>query len=123
MFFALATITLGYLATLLAPRWDDLRVMHSWNTVPENWEILGPPPSGTTINLYVMLRPYRENVLIAALHEVSSPGNPKHVLPPLVHPCTYSRVLLGFRYGVHLSKEQVAELVRSHPDTLELVDS
>lgn len=28
-----------------------------------------------------------------------------------------------YRYGVHLSKEQVAELVAPHPDTLELVDS
>jgi len=31
--------------------------------------------------------------------------------------------LLRFRYGAHLSKEQVAELVRPHPDTLELVSS
>ena len=29
----------------------------------------------------------------------------------------------GFRYGVHLSKEQVTELVAPHPDTLELVGS
>ena len=28
-----------------------------------------------------------------------------------------------FRYGAHLSKEQVAELVRPHPDTLELISS
>jgi tripeptidyl-peptidase-1 len=31
--------------------------------------------------------------------------------------------LLRFRYGAHLSKEQVAELVAPHPDTLELVSS
>jgi hypothetical protein len=36
----------------------------------------------------------------------------------------YSRVPLLFcRYGMHLSKEQVAELVAPHPDTLELVNS
>jgi hypothetical protein len=31
--------------------------------------------------------------------------------------------LLRYRYGAHLSKEQVAELVAPHPDTLELVNS
>jgi tripeptidyl-peptidase-1 len=31
--------------------------------------------------------------------------------------------LLRFRYGAHLSAEQVAELVRPHPDTLELINS
>jgi tripeptidyl-peptidase-1 len=97
--------------------------MHSWNTVPENWESLGPPPAGTTINLYVVLRPHGENVLIEALHEVSSPGNPKHVFSPLLHACTYSRILPCYRYGAHLSKEQAAVLVLPHPDTLELVDS
>ena len=32
-------------------------------------------------------------------------------------------LLLRYRYGSHLSKEQVAELVSPHPDTLELVNS
>ncbi len=32
-------------------------------------------------------------------------------------------LLLRYRYGAHLSKEQVAELVAPHPDTLELVNS
>src|SRR6266702_3873760 len=41
---------------------------------------------------------------------------------PLLHSCFYSPVpLLRFRYGAHLSKEQVAELVAPHQDTLELV--
>jgi len=31
--------------------------------------------------------------------------------------------LLRFRYGAYLSREQVAELVAPHPDTLELVNS
>ncbi len=34
-----------------------------------------------------------------------------------------SVLLLHCRYGLHLSKEQVAELVAPHPDTLELVNS
>ncbi|KAH9020165.1 subtilisin-like protein [Lactarius pseudohatsudake] len=43
----------------------------------------------------------------------------------VLHPSPISRglSLLGATYGAHLSKEQVAELVRPHPDTLELVTS
>jgi tripeptidyl-peptidase-1 len=64
---------------------------------------LGHPPNGTTIDLHIALKPQRENVLIDALHEVSQPGNPK--------------------YGAHLTKEQVAQLVAPHPDTLGIVNS
>ena len=43
---------------------------------------------------------------------------------PLLHSCLYSPVpLLRFRYGAHLSKEQVAELVAPHQDTLDFVHS
>ncbi|KAH9039325.1 subtilisin-like protein [Lactarius pseudohatsudake] len=89
-------------ATPLAP-WDDMRVKHTWSAVPANWETLGCPSAGTTIDLYIALNPHQENALIDALYEVSDPKHP--------------------RYGAHLSKEQVAELVRPHPDTLELVTS
>jgi tripeptidyl-peptidase-1 len=68
--------------------------------------------------------PDRENALIDALQEVSQPRHPKHVLftTPLFE--AYSCVpLLCFRYGAHLTKEQVAQLVAPHPDTLELVSS
>jgi tripeptidyl-peptidase I len=37
---------------------------------------------------------------------------------------THTRVhMLRYRYGAHLSKEQVAELVAPHPDTIELIGS
>ncbi|KAH9010271.1 subtilisin-like protein [Lactarius pseudohatsudake] len=91
------------LATPPLPPWGDLCVKHTWNTVPPNWETLGPPPPGTTIDLYIALQPRRDNALIDALHEVSTPGHQK--------------------YGAHLSKEQVAELVAPHQDTLKLVHS
>ncbi|KAF8258636.1 peptidase S8/S53 domain-containing protein [Lactarius quietus] len=55
----------------------------------------GLPPSGTTIDLYIALKPESEYALIDALYE----------------------------YGKHLSKEQVAELVAPHPNTVELVNS
>ncbi|KAH9006770.1 subtilisin-like protein [Lactarius hatsudake] len=51
-----AAILLGSLAKPFSPRWDDMRTKHSWNAVPENWESLGDPLSGTTIDLYVALK-------------------------------------------------------------------
>ena len=91
VFFVL-TIPLACLATLLEPRWDDMRVKHSWKSVPENWESLGLPPNDTTLNLYVALKSRRPNAMIDALHEVSTPGHPKHVISPLLHVCTYSHI-------------------------------
>ncbi|KAF8270541.1 peptidase S8/S53 domain-containing protein [Lactarius quietus] len=106
-FFVLTLVPPGCLTTLVSSRWDNLKVKHSWTTIPENWESLGHPPADTTIDLHIALRPHRENALIEALDEVSSPRHPKHALfttPPLHH-------------------EQVAALVMPHPDTLELVHS
>ncbi|KAH9164895.1 subtilisin-like protein [Lactarius sanguifluus] len=99
----LATGLLGGLAKLLSPPWDDMHTKHSWNAVPKNWVSLGRPPSGTTIDLYIALKPHRENALINALYEVSEPGHP--------------------RYRAHLTKEQVADLVAPRPETFELVNS
>jgi len=121
--FVLATGLLGSIAKPLSPPWDDMHTMHSWNDVPKNWESLDRPPSGTTIDLYIALKSYSENALIDALYEVSEPTHPRHVHHrPSSH--AYSRVpLLRCRYGAHLSKEQVAQLVAPHPNTLELVNS
>ncbi|KAH8988390.1 subtilisin-like protein [Lactarius akahatsu] len=118
------TGSLFILATPLSPLWDDMKVKHAWHTVPANWEILGHPPVGTTINLYLALKPHREDALIDALYEVSDPRHPKHVLSATFCAPMYSFVLLlRCRYGLHLSKDQVAELVAPHSDTLELVYS
>ncbi|KAH8989266.1 subtilisin-like protein [Lactarius akahatsu] len=100
LLFLLSTAPLGGIAT--SP-WDDMRLKHSWKTIPENWESLGLPTAHTTIDLYIALKPYRENALIDALNEVSDPRHP--------------------RYGMHLSREQVADIVAPHPDTVQLVHS
>ena len=74
-----------------ASHWDDMRIRHIWGVVPENWESLGPPPAGTTINLRIALKNHRENALIDTLYEVSSPNHPRRVSPPpLEH--IYSRI-------------------------------
>ncbi|KAF8264268.1 subtilisin-like protein [Lactarius quietus] len=104
LFSVLSFLNAGFLAALTAPLshdWDIMHVKHAWNSVPMNWESLGNPPVGTTINLHIFLKPHHENALIDALYEVSTPKHPK--------------------YGAHLAKEQVAELLAPHPDTLELV--
>ncbi|KAH9054944.1 subtilisin-like protein [Lactarius vividus] len=98
----LAASLLGVLAKPPSP-WDDMHIKHSWKVVPKNWEALGRPPSGTTIDLYIALKPQRENALVNALYEVSEPGHP--------------------RYRAYLTKDQVADLVAPHPETLELVNS
>ncbi|KAH8995552.1 subtilisin-like protein [Lactarius hatsudake] len=112
------------LATPLAP-WDNMQVKHTWSAVPANWETLGCPSAGTTIDLYIALNPHQESALIDALYEVSDPKHPRHVHLTATSSSAFIDVcrFLRFRYGAHLSKEQVAELVRPHPYTLELVTS
>ncbi|KAH9073470.1 subtilisin-like protein [Lactarius deliciosus] len=110
--------------TRLPPPWHDIHVKHTWNAVPPNWEALGYPPAGTTIDLHVALKPHHENALVDALYEVSDPRSPKHVLSNISPRMTYLHMpLLRCRYGAHLSKEQVAQLVAPHPDTLDLINS
>ena len=93
---------------------------HKWDAIPGNWVSLGYPPNGTTIKLHIALKANRENSFVDALQEVSHPRHPKHVLfTGTFQPKAYSHVLFRrFRYGSHLSKEQTAELVAPHPDTL-----
>jgi hypothetical protein len=74
----LTTASVG-LATPIAPRWDDMRVKHSWGSVPEKWEHCGHPSANATIDLRVALKPHRENALIDALYDVSDPKHPKCV--------------------------------------------
>ncbi|KAH8991273.1 subtilisin-like protein [Lactarius akahatsu] len=100
VFFLLSAVPLGGIA--ISP-WDGMRSKHSWKTIPENWECSGLPTTDTMIDLYIALKPYHENALVDALNEVSDPGHP--------------------RYGMHLSKEQVADIVAPRPDTVQLVRS
>ncbi|KAF8264503.1 subtilisin-like protein [Lactarius quietus] len=123
--FFLAATPIANFSTPLVPPWDDPHVKHTWIDVPPNWETLGTPPSNTTIDFHIALVPQYENALIDSLYEVSTPGSPRHVLsitPPLT--TFYLNVpLLHYRYGAHLTKEQVAQLVAPHPETLRLINS
>jgi tripeptidyl-peptidase I len=121
-----AVVPIGF-ANTIARRWDDTRVKHSWGSIPEKWEYHGHPPDHATIDLRVALKPHRDNALVDALYEVSNPEHPKCVSVLLLPASafTLSRRCIGChrRYGAHLSKEQVAELVAPHPDTVELIGS
>jgi hypothetical protein len=80
-FSVLSVITFATisLAKPIAPRWDDMKVKHSWDTIPNKWEHHGHPPDGVTIDLRIALKPHRENALVEALYEVSDPKHPKCV--------------------------------------------
>jgi tripeptidyl-peptidase-1 len=79
----LAAAPLHNLANPPSSPWQHRRVKHSWKTIPPNWESLGHPHPGTTINLYVALMPQHEHALIDALYNVSDPRSPKYVLSNL----------------------------------------
>ncbi|KAH9029449.1 subtilisin-like protein [Lactarius hengduanensis] len=118
-----ATFFCGF-ATPLTSRWDEMKVKHAWDTVPNNWQTLGLPSNQTTIDLHLALKSHREDALVEALYQVSDPKNPKYVPPPPIRASVYPPVPLSHgRYGAHLSREQVAEVVAPHQDTLDLVNS
>ncbi|KAH9008884.1 subtilisin-like protein, partial [Lactarius hengduanensis] len=79
--YALSFLTATPLADFATPPapWGDMRVKHAWSSVPANWETLGCPSAGTTIDLYIALNPHQESALIDALYEVSDPKHPRHV--------------------------------------------
>jgi hypothetical protein len=77
--FFLIAVLLADLATSLEP-WDNMQVRHTWHAVPVGWETLGYPAAGTTIDLYIALKPERESALVDTLYEVSEPMHPRHVL-------------------------------------------
>ncbi|KAI9450960.1 subtilisin-like protein [Lactarius psammicola] len=120
----LAAAPLANFATSLARPWDNIRIKHTWNAVPPDWDTLGHPPSSTTIDLHIVLKAHNESALIDTLHRVSDPKSSEHVLSNTLPRTLYSHLpLLCRRYGAHLSREQVAQLVAPHPDTLELINS
>ncbi|KAH9041311.1 subtilisin-like protein [Lactarius pseudohatsudake] len=108
-------------ATPFPQNWNDMHTKHRWNVIPGEWETISQPPVGTTIDLSIALRPHHEHALADAIHEVSNPKHPKHVLFFILPPTHVT--LLHSRYGSYLSKEQVAKLVAPHPYTLELVEA
>ncbi len=101
VFLFLAAPSIADLVTPLAPLWDNMLVKHTWDAVPANWESIGHPPAGTTIDLHIALEPHRENALIDALYAVSDPSLPRHVLLSFFRSRQYSRVPYSVSDTVH----------------------
>lgn len=84
-------------------RWDDFVVKHTWNDIiPKGWEFQSLPPPNTLIDLRLGLKSGRLEELFSHLSQTSDPSHE--------------------RYGNHLSKEEVDELVAPHGDTISIVE-
>ncbi|KAL0069551.1 hypothetical protein AAF712_003209 [Marasmius tenuissimus] len=100
--FLVTLASLAY-ATPLSRRWDDFVEKHSWGTkVPPGWELRSIPSPDTPIDLRLGLKSARLEELLYHLGQTSDPAHE--------------------RYGQHLSKEQVDELVAPHKDTVTIVE-
>ncbi|PSR82588.1 hypothetical protein PHLCEN_2v6021 [Hermanssonia centrifuga] len=84
-------------------KWDDFEVKHAWTDAPHGWKCHGPAPEDHVLDMRIALKQDRFDDLVAALYEVSDPSHQK--------------------YGQHLSKQEVDELVAPHPNSVETVDS
>ncbi|KZT21194.1 subtilisin-like protein [Neolentinus lepideus HHB14362 ss-1] len=87
---------------LLEKRWDDLEVKHAWVETPRGWTYTQAAPAEHKMEMRIGLKQNRLDDLINSLYQVSDPAHE--------------------RYGQHLSKEQVEELVKPHPDSVDLVE-
>ncbi|KAL0573726.1 hypothetical protein V5O48_008222 [Marasmius crinis-equi] len=90
-------------ASPLSRRWDDFVEKHSWGAkIPEGWEFHSLPSPNTLVDLRLGLKSARLDELIYHLGQTSDPTHE--------------------RYGQHLTKEQVEELVAPHRDTASIVE-
>ncbi|THH09992.1 hypothetical protein EW145_g1636 [Phellinidium pouzarii] len=91
--FIIATSAYAIPSDLTAPV-----VKHAWAHIPEGWEVDAMPSANHPITLKIGLKQSRINELINTLYEVSDPLHPK--------------------YGQHLSRIEVEELVKPHPESV-----
>lgn len=98
----LLVVALSFPFTAALPGHASFRVKEVVH-VPRGWVEHSQPAPDTTVVLRIGLPQPNFAVLEKNLYEVSDPEHE--------------------RYGDHLSKEQVEELVRPHPESLEAVNS
>ncbi|KAL0578070.1 hypothetical protein V5O48_003932 [Marasmius crinis-equi] len=98
----LSLASLAY-STPLSRRWDDFVEKHSWGTnIPKGWEFHSLPSPDALVDLRLGLKSARLDELFYHLGQTSDPTHE--------------------RYGLHLSKEEVEELVAPHGDTVSIVE-
>ncbi|EAU89995.2 tripeptidyl peptidase SED3 [Coprinopsis cinerea okayama7 len=111
---------------LVERRWDseDMLVKHSWVEPPPGWAVVqsAPPSSDHQITLHIGLKQWGAGRLVEELGRVSDPAW-LVARVPVVYLCPENAYFLFFwRYGQYLSKEQVEEFTRPHPDTRRVVE-
>ena len=79
VFFILSAVPLADVAAPVVP-WGDMKIKHSWHDIPVNWETLGHPSAGSTIDLNIVLQPDQESALNDAVSEISNPKHSRHVI-------------------------------------------
>ncbi|KAF9643216.1 subtilisin-like protein [Thelephora ganbajun] len=87
----------------LDKRWEELKVKHEWVDVPKGWVQVGRPPTDYPLKMNIGLKQERFDELLEHLYEVSDPEH--------------------HRYGSHLSKEEVDELVAPNSMTVESLEA
>ncbi|KIJ54290.1 hypothetical protein M422DRAFT_775435 [Sphaerobolus stellatus SS14] len=81
---------------------ESFQLKHSWEKIPNGWEVHSIPPPDHLINLRIGLKESKIDELIGHLYEVSDPNHP--------------------RYGNHMSKEEVDAFVAPLPETVSAVE-
>jgi len=104
--FALLVVLLASPAAnrqILLDSFGPQTTKHAWPETPAQWTHLGPAPDSHIIGLRIGIKQANIDSLIEQLYEVSDPAHE--------------------RYGMHLSKQEVEDLVRPAPESVELVEN
>jgi len=127
MVYLLWTVVGAFLSAglkLLGPdrRWEELKVKHEWSDVPKGWVEVGRPPADHLLKINLGLRQDRFDELLGHLYEVSDPEHHRCVL---IHDSfdQCSDISGTPRYGNHLSKEEVDELIAPSSTTVESLEA
>src|ERR1700732_5616174 len=118
IWWSILTLTLVRLCVSkpLSKRWDNLSVKHSWTEIPHGWEMHGHAPANHSMDMRIGLKQDKLDELISSLYEVSEPAHERYVFR---HDASHKQLKMPFRYGAHLSTEEVQALVAPHPDSAE----
>ncbi|EJD07658.1 subtilisin-like protein [Fomitiporia mediterranea MF3/22] len=92
------------LATPVERRWDDFEVKHAWIDVPRGWVVHSEDAAPDhVLDMRIGLKQDKFDKLVEELYQVS---DPRHE-----------------RYGAHLSKEDVEDLIAPHEDSVNTVEA
>ena len=106
----------------LEKRWEELKAKHEWIDVPKGWVEVGRPPADYPLKMNIGLKQDRFDELLEHLHQVSHPDHHRCVRARFFCP-SLSDASGSPRYGNHLSKEEVDELIAPSSTTVEALEA